>query len=187
MLTFLLALPALLFLYLFYRFFIHIYIEAWRYKRMDPTLKVFVSPLAGLLSVQKKCLERYGDSHQFVRQMMKENPEQRAYLTNLGDKSFLIMTESGLVREMIQDFKSYEKYKVFKHMDLCYLRGIFFAEGDDWKTQRAIIGPAFNHDHLERMIPIMMKTSKEYMVKKLTTIENSKAYHNLDNVLGVLD
>lgn len=105
----------------------------------------------------------------------------------MGDKSFLIMTESNLVREMIQDFRAYEKYKVFKHMDLCYLRGIFFAEGDDWKTQRAIIGPAFNHDHLERMIPIMMKTSKEYMVKKLNSIQDSKQNTKIDNVLGVLD
>lgn len=71
MLAWVLAIPAALLLYLFYRFFIHIYIEAWRYKRMDPALKIFVSPLAGLLSVQRKCLEKYGDSHHFVRQMMK--------------------------------------------------------------------------------------------------------------------
>jgi hypothetical protein len=48
-----LLLPVVGLLWLFYRFFIKIYIDAWRYKQMDPTLKVFVSPMAGLPQVQK--------------------------------------------------------------------------------------------------------------------------------------
>ncbi len=77
--------------------------------------------------------------------MMRENPDQKAYLSNLGDRTFLIVTDSDLVREICLNFKDYQKFKIFKHMDLCYLRGIFFSEGSDWKMQRSLIGPAFNH------------------------------------------
>lgn len=38
---------------------------------MDPSLKLFVSPFTGLLGVQKKCIEKYGDSHRFVKDMIK--------------------------------------------------------------------------------------------------------------------
>ena len=99
--TYSLLLPAALILWIFYRFFIRIYIEAWQYKRMDPTLKVFVAPMSGLLKVQKNCLEKYGDSHWFVKDMMRENPDQKAYLTNLGDRTFLIATGTDLVREVL--------------------------------------------------------------------------------------
>jgi|JI6StandDraft_1071083.scaffolds.fasta_scaffold57022_5 cytochrome P450 len=171
-----LLLPAAVLIWLFYRFFIRIYLEAARYKKMDPTLKVFVSPMSGLLKVQRQCLEKHGDSHWFVKQMMRENPDQKAYLSNLGDKTFLIVTDTDLVREICLEFKNYHKFKVFKHVDLCYLRGIFFAEGADWKMQRALIGPAFNHEHLEHMIPIMMKTSKEAMQRLHAALPKSTGF-----------
>lgn len=168
-----LALPAALILWLVYRFLIKIYLDAYRYKQMDPTLRVYTYPIAGLPRVQRQCLQKHGDSHWFVKNMVAENPDQKAYLTNLGDKSFLVITDSQLVKEMSLDHKNFEKFKPFKHMDLCYLRGIFFAEGQDWKVQKELIAPAFNYEHLKRMIPIMMKTSKEAMVRRTSQLEQS--------------
>lgn len=40
-------------LYIFYMFIIKIHIEAARFKKMDPKLKVFVAPFSGLQGVQK--------------------------------------------------------------------------------------------------------------------------------------
>jgi cytochrome P450 len=179
----LLAFPVAIIFWLIYRFFIKIYLDAYRYKKMDPNLKVFTYPIAGLPRVQKQCLEKYGDSHWFVKNMVKENPDQLAYLTNLGDKSFLVITDSQLVKEMSLEHKNFEKFKPFKHMDLCYLRGIFFAEGQDWKIQKELIAPAFNYEHLKRMIPIMMTTSKEAMIRRKGQLQQSTLSCNLGDIL----
>jgi hypothetical protein len=65
---------------------------------MDPSLKTFLKPIKGLLEIQKACLDKYNDSHYFIKKMMKENPDQLAYLTNLGDKPFLVITDSQLIK-----------------------------------------------------------------------------------------
>jgi len=48
-----LALPLLLILYVVYMFFIKIYIDAARFRKMDPTLQTFISPFSGIQGVQK--------------------------------------------------------------------------------------------------------------------------------------
>jgi len=86
--------PILLILFLLYHFFIKIYIEAWRFQKMDSTLKVFVAPFFGLLGLQKENIAKYGDSHKFIKDMVKENPNQKAYFTNLGSRPFLILCQA---------------------------------------------------------------------------------------------
>ena len=48
----LLAIPVALLIYVLYMFFIKIYIDAARFKKMDPKLKTFIAPFSGLLKVQ---------------------------------------------------------------------------------------------------------------------------------------
>lgn len=48
-----LLIPLLLIAYVFYMFFIKIYIDAARFRRMDPTIKTFISPFSGIQGVQK--------------------------------------------------------------------------------------------------------------------------------------
>lgn len=63
----LIALPVLLLLYVIYMFFIKIYIDAARFRKMDPNLKTFIAPFSGIQGVQKFNLEKYGDSHHFAK------------------------------------------------------------------------------------------------------------------------
>jgi hypothetical protein len=63
----LIALPVLLLLYVIYMFFIKIYIDAARFRKMDPNLKTFIAPFSGIQGVQKFNLEKYGDSHRFAK------------------------------------------------------------------------------------------------------------------------
>lgn len=48
-----LVVPAALILYIVYQFLIKIYIDAAKFKKMDPDLKLFVSPFTGLLGLQR--------------------------------------------------------------------------------------------------------------------------------------
>jgi hypothetical protein len=40
--------------YVVYQLFIKIHLDAAKFKKMDPNLKVFIAPFSGLLGVQKK-------------------------------------------------------------------------------------------------------------------------------------
>ena len=57
--------------YIIWEFIIKINLTAKKLQKMDPSLKIYTVPFTGLLGVQKKCIEKYGDSHQFVKDMVR--------------------------------------------------------------------------------------------------------------------
>ena len=131
MVEYLLLLPALLLVltaFLLYHLIIKIYLAAYRFKQMDPSLKVYIAPFAGMLGVQRENIEKYGDAQHFMKEMIKENPDQKAYLTNIGSKPFLIICDAQLVKEVSLNPKKFRKFNLFKHSKHSYDRGIFLAE-----------------------------------------------------------
>lgn len=74
LLLILLAIPTALVFYVFYMFFIKIYIDARKFKKMDPNLKTFISPFSGIQGVQRHNIEKYGDSHRFAKDLVMNNP-----------------------------------------------------------------------------------------------------------------
>lgn len=55
-LLYLALIPVALVVYIIYMFTIKIYIDAARFKKMDPEIKTFVAPFSGLIGLQKKNL-----------------------------------------------------------------------------------------------------------------------------------
>lgn len=127
MIVYLLVPPLLLVLYLFYHLVIKIYIAAWKFKRMDPGLITYIAPFSGMLGVQQENIKKYGDSQHFMKKMIQENPDQKAYFTNLGSSPFLILCDPQLVRELSLNPKKFKKFNLYKHSRLSYDEGIFFA------------------------------------------------------------
>ena len=97
-LALLIALPVALVLYVIYMFFIKIYIDAAKFRKMDPNLKTFISPFSGIQGVQKNELEKFGDSHHFAKVLVAENPNANGYLTNLGYKPMLVVCSAKLIK-----------------------------------------------------------------------------------------
>lgn len=161
----LLSLPLLLVLYVFYMFVVKIYLDAKRFRKMDPSLKTFISPFIGIQGVQKNYMEKYGDSHKFAKDLVAENPEATGYLTNLGYKPMLILCSAKLIKELSINPNNYKKLNLFKHSDKSYKKGIFLSDGEDWVHQRSIIGPSFNYNSLKRMIPIMRDSIDTFLNK----------------------
>ncbi len=77
--------------------------------------------------------------------MIKENPEQKGYLTNFGYKPLLILCDAKLIKELSLNPKRFKKYNMFKHSDKAYTQGIFFVEGEDWTAERSIVRHSFNY------------------------------------------
>jgi hypothetical protein len=81
-----------------------------------------------------------------VKDLIKENPNQRAYFTNLGSRPFLILCEAGLIKEVSLNQKKFDKFNLYKHSDKIYEKGIFFVDDGEWNKERNIMKHSFNHD-----------------------------------------
>ena len=66
-LQFLLIILSSIIAYIIYQLFIKIYIELWKFRKMDPSLKFIVSPLLGLVGQQEKSFKKYGDSFHYAK------------------------------------------------------------------------------------------------------------------------
>lgn len=123
-----LGIPIALVLYVFYMFFIKIYVDAARFRKMDPNLKTFISPFSGIQGVQKFNIEKFGDSHKFAKDLVREDNEANGFLTNLGYKPMLVVCSANLIKEVSINAKKFSKFNLFKHSDKSYKKGIFFVD-----------------------------------------------------------
>lgn len=124
----LLLAPLALLAYVIYMFLIKIYIDAARFRKMDPNLKTFIAPFSGIIKVQKDNVQKYGDSHHFIKELIKQDPDSNAYLTNLGYKPLLILSNPKYVKELSLSAKSFKKFNLYKHSNKSYTKGIFLVE-----------------------------------------------------------
>ncbi len=94
--------------------------------------------------------------------MMKENPDQLAYMTNFGHREFLVLCDPQLIKELSLNHKKFRKYNLFKHSKKAYTKGIFFVDDEDWTAERGIIRHSFNHEQLKNMIVMMDDSIKRF-------------------------
>lgn len=174
-LLWLLVIPVGLILYFVYHFFIRIYLVAAKFKKADPSLKLLTCPIFGLLGVQQESFKKYGDSLRYAKEMVRENPDLKAYYTNIGYIPMLILCDSQLVKEFLLASKRFRKFNLFKHSQLTYKLGMFLSEEELWSRQRSIVKHSFNHENMKRMIPVMERSIDQFTNRTLEAIEKSLA------------
>ena len=162
MLEWLLLIPLLLVLYVVYHFSIRIYLVARQFKKMDPGLKVLITPFVGLLGRQRENFKKYGDSLKYVKDMVKENPDLKAYYTNIGYLPMIILCDAALVKEFLLGAKKFRKFNLYKHSNLSYNQGLLLADEELWSRQKPIVKHSFSHDSMKRMLPSMEKSINRY-------------------------
>lgn len=172
----LLVVPAGIVLYFIYQFFIKIYLEANRFKKMDPNIKILTKPIFGLLGIQQKNFEKYGDSLHYVKEMVRETPDLKAYYTNLGYLPMIILNDAQHVKEFLLASKKFRKFNLYKHNQLSFRQGLFLVEEEMWARQKAIVKQSFNHESMKRMIPAMETSIKDFNTRFLDIIEASRKY-----------
>lgn len=169
----LLTIPVGFVLFVVYHFFIKIYIVAAQFKKMDPSLQILVTPIMGLLGIQRENFRKYGDSLRYVKDMVKENPDTKAYFTNIGYLPMLILCDAQLVKEYLLGSKKFRKFNLYKHNDITYKQGLFLADEELWTRQKAIVKHSFNHENMKRMIPSMEMSIRRYTADLLTKIQSN--------------
>ncbi|KAG8383010.1 hypothetical protein BUALT_Bualt05G0139400 [Buddleja alternifolia] len=90
-----------------------------------------------------------------------------------GDKAELVVTEPGLVKEVLNNSVSYSKTEVDKYMRKIIGDGIVACEGAKWVKLRKLANQAFHAENLKNMIPAMVE-SVETMLKKWKTLEKTE-------------
>lgn len=169
----LLTIPVGFILFVVYHFFIKIYIVAAQFKKMDPGLPILVTPIVGLLGFQQANFRKYGDSLRYVKDMVKENPDTKAYFTNIGHRPMLILCDAQLVKEYLLGSKKFRKFNLYKHNDITYKQGLFLADEELWTRQKSIVKHSFNHENMKKMIPSMEKSIRKYTSELTTTIQGN--------------
>lgn len=155
LLLWLLVVPVALLLYFFYQFFIKIYLAAAQFKKADPSIKILAKPIFGLIGLQQENFKKYGDSLRYSKEMVKENPDLKAYFTNIGYMPMIILCDAQLVKEFLLASKKFRKLNLFKHSQLTYKQGLFLAEEEEWGKQKSVVKHSFNHESMKKMIPAM--------------------------------
>jgi hypothetical protein len=151
----LLAIPVGIILYFIYNFYIRIYVVANKFKKMEPSIKILVNPVFGLLGVQQENFKKYGDSLRYGKELVKENPDLTAYYTNIGYLPMIILSDARLIKEFLLSSKKFRKFNLYKHNKLNFKQGLFLADEELWARQKAIVKHSFNHESMKRMIPAM--------------------------------
>lgn len=94
--------------------------------------------------------------------MVRENPDLKGYITNLGNRPFLILCEAQIIKDFLHQYKKFRKLAFFKNIEKSYSKGIFFAPDDDWAPIRSIVSHSFNNEQLKKMMPAMMDSIEKF-------------------------
>lgn len=145
MIEWLLLIPSAIILYVVYHFVIKIYLVAKKYQKMDPGLKILSTPFVGLLGLQRENFKKYGDSLKYVKDMVRENPDLKAYYTNIGHMPMIILCDAQLIKEFLLASKKFRKFNLYKHSHMSYNQGLLLADEELWSRQKPIVKHSFNH------------------------------------------
>jgi cytochrome P450 len=106
--------------------------------------------------------------------MIRENPDLKAYYTNIGYLPMLIFCDAQIVKDFLLASKKFRKFNLYKHSQLTYQLGMFLAEEEQWSKQRSIVKHSFNHENMKRMIPAMERSIDEFTNRYLEAIDKSQ-------------
>ncbi|KAI7725923.1 hypothetical protein M8C21_031260 [Ambrosia artemisiifolia] len=83
----------------------------------------------------------------------------------MGTKPVVHIYEPTMIREVLADYKKYQKLRGGNPLTKLLVRGLVDVEGDQWVKHRKIINPAFHMDKLKHMIPAFYVSCSEMIDK----------------------
>ncbi|KAM0000846.1 putative secologanin synthase [Helianthus debilis subsp. tardiflorus] len=99
----------------------------------------------------------------------------RNFFTWIGPTPIVHVSEPSMVREVLANYRKFQKARSGNPLRNLLAMGLFFAEGDRWVKHRKIINPAFHVEKLKHMEASFYVKCSEMIEKweKLVTRESS--------------
>ncbi|KAI7740929.1 hypothetical protein M8C21_033056 [Ambrosia artemisiifolia] len=99
----------------------------------------------------------------------------KSCFTWMGTRPVVHVSEPTMIREVLANYKTYQKQRGGNPLTKLLVKGMIDAEGDQWVKHRKIINPAFHMEKLKHMIPAFYVSCNEMINKweKALTQQNS--------------
>ncbi|MFW2829081.1 cytochrome P450 [Sphingomonas sp. ID0503] len=108
---------------------------------------------------------------------------ERSYTMKMGDirlprLDFFIANDPPIVEAVMEDKAGiYPKHAFLKELlDPLIGNSVFSANGEDWRHQREMVNPSFQHTALKRVFPVM-RAAVDDLAAKLAAMDLSKPVH----------
>lgn len=80
--------------------------------------------------------------------------------------NYYLLSDPEVIQHVfVKNTKNYEKSRNYKGMKLVLGRGLLTSEGEFWKRQRRLAGPAFHHQHLRSFAATMRTCTRDLLAQ----------------------
>lgn len=84
------------------------------------------------------------DTHQFMRDKVKDRPEMKAIVSNFASRAYIAFFDTDLIRELLIDRSNvYTKFTLLVFSDFLFGRGL---DEKQLKSRREIFAPVFHFE-----------------------------------------
>ena len=143
-------------------------------------------PLIGELYTWQKNLDTKGDVFASAKEFTKHAPDQKAYISNVGTKILVTLTDPQYIKEFLLKPNLYEKTGVTNFIKpLVGGGGLVMSEGDVWKRHRKVISNSFHYESLKANISTIRNTTLEFLNKTTPEeLQNYSAINKIQEITG---
>lgn len=110
-------------------------------------------------------LKTKGDFLAEAKASSKIDPAQKALGINMGTDIMLLLRDTEITKEFLQNPFSFKKAKYFSIFKPLLGESLFFAEGDRWKMRRKLISSSFHYEFITSNTQLVQETVREFLDK----------------------
>ncbi|KAL4487901.1 hypothetical protein ABPG72_022761 [Tetrahymena utriculariae] len=117
-------------------------------RRYGKDVIILFFPVIGWYYFVNQSFKKYGDSHQFYKTLIKQNPNAKAILALSGFSNILTILDTNWVMKCLTNQHLFFKRDGPFGFDLLFGEGLLFKNKQEWKNQRAFLQGNFHFSAL---------------------------------------
>lgn len=181
--TVLLLVPALIFLYAVAVIVLIPYMRIRVHKKKG--VETYFFPLLGIFKWTQDSFAKYEDVFGLSKQSIKENPDQKYFVSNVKNHVVYSLRDPQYVKELLQKPQLYLKSEFFNPMLPLVGNGLVFAENLKWKSHRRFVSRSFHYEFLKSNLIMIQDTTREFFDKlTLEDLTNYKVISRIQEITG---
>ena len=145
------------------------------YKRSD--VVTYFYPITAYFKTRNEDFAQRGDIFASAKEFSKLYPGKKIYVCNVGPHPIVTFRDTQYIKEFFIKQQYYHKADFTRYYECLWGTGLVLAEGNTWKGHRKIISGSFHYEFLKTNIPLIQRTTKEFLDE--IPVENYQSYEVL--------